>query len=218
MTDLTSLTDRLDVEFAGFQKKTEEFQAAAKEEYEAREARFQDKFVPAAKQVAELIKPRLQVLVERFKDRVAVQPTVTEHLREVTLKFDSPLARIDLAFRLSHDADVKNLVLDQTLEILPILMKFDDHARLVVPLDEVDEQQIAGWFGERIVSFVQTVAAMHQNQNYLKGHLVADPIAGVQMPRFAAKATLEADGKTYYFISDETKREFEQQHKSAAKE
>lgn len=117
MPDLTSLIGRLDTEFAGFQKKTEEFHAAAKE----------------------------------------------------------------------------------------------------VPLDEIDEQQIADWFDDRIVNFVQTVAAMHQNQNYLKGHLVADPIAGVQMPRFAAKATLEADGKTYYFISDETKVEFEKQRKSAGK-
>lgn len=217
MPDLTSLIGRLDTEFAGFQKKTEEFHAAAKEEYEAREARFRDKFLPSATQVVELVKPRLQVLVERFKDRVAVSPAVTEHVREVTLKFDSPLARIDLAFRLSHDAEVKNLVLDQTLEILPILMEFDDHARFVVPLDEIDEQQIADWFDDRIVNFVQTVAAMHQNQNYLKGHLVADPIAGVQMPRFAAKATLEADGKTYYFISDETKVEFEKQRKSAGK-
>ncbi len=217
MTDLKSLTERIDAEFLGFQKSVEEFQVAAQSEYEARDARFREQFVPAAKRVVELIRPRLQALVERFKDRVNVEPVVTEHLREVTLKFDSPVARIELTFRLSHDAEVKNLVLDQNLDILPILMKFDSHADLTIPMDKIDDNAVVKWFDDRIVSFVQTVKAMHQNQYYLKSHLVADPVAGVQMPKYAAKATLEVDGKTYYFVSDETKREFETRRATGAK-
>jgi YHS domain-containing protein len=133
------------------------------------------------------------------------------------MKFDSPLARVALRFALTHDAEVKHLVLSQNLEILPILMRFEGESQLVVPLDKIDEQQVARWFDDRIVSFVQTIAAMHRNQNYLKGHLVTDPIAGVQLPKYAAKSTLEADGQTYYFISEDSKREFEQQRKSAGK-
>ncbi|MFN0054744.1 MAG: hypothetical protein ACKV0T_21440, partial [Planctomycetales bacterium] len=68
---------------------------------------------------------------------------------------------------------------------------------------------IINWIDDRIVSFVQTIKALHQNQNYLKDHLVTDPIAGVQMPKYAAHSTLEADGKTYYFVCEETRREFE---------
>ena len=209
MTDLNDLKGRIDAEFAGFQKGVEQFQVAAKSEYEARESRFRDLFTPAAKRVVEVIRPRLQLLVERFKDRVDIKPVMTERQREVTLKFNSPLARIDLTFRLSHDAEVKNLVLEQDLEILPILLEFDRHAGLTMPFDKIDEDKITKWFDDRIVRFVQTVAAIHQNQYYLKDHLVMDPVAGVQLPKYAAKATLEADGKTYYFISDETKREFE---------
>jgi YHS domain-containing protein len=90
-------------------------------------------------------------------------------------------------------------------------MKFEPHASLTMPLDKIDEDKTAKWFDDCIVNFVQTVAAMHQNQYYLKDHLVTDPVAGVQMPKYTAKATLEADGKTYYFISDETKCEFAKQ-------
>ena len=59
---------------------------------------------------------------------------------------------------------------------------------------------------------MQTVAAIHQNQYYLKAHLVTDPVANVQLPKYAAKTTLEHNGQTYYFISDETKLEYEKRH------
>lgn len=217
MSDLASLTSRVDAEFAGFKSQVEEFQSAAKNEYEARESRFRTLFTPAMNRVVEIVRPRLQLLVDRFKDKVDVKPVVAEHAREVTLKFDSPLARIAMMFGLTHDAEVKNLVLDQKLEILPILMKFDDRSSLIVPLDKLDENKIKAWLDDRIVEFVKTVAAIHNNQYYLKQHLVADPVAGVQLPKYAAKATLEADGKTYYFISEETKREFEDRRKGGAK-
>jgi YHS domain-containing protein len=209
MNDVKSLTERIDAELSGFQKSVENFQVAAQGEYEAREARFRDLFLPASKRVVELIRPRLQALADRFKDRVNVKPVVSEHMREVTLYFDSPVARINLTFRLTHDSDVKNLTLDQELEVLPVLIKFDQHASFSTPLDKIEDAAVTKWFDDRLVNFVQTVVAMHQNQHYLKGHLVTDPVAGVQMPWYAAKTTLEADGTTYYFISDETKREFE---------
>jgi YHS domain-containing protein len=217
MADLTSLLGRLDTELNTFQKSAEQFQVAAKGEYEAREKRFRSQFVPAAERVVSIIRPRLEVLVERFNDRISVVPVVTEHERDVTLRFNSPLARIDLLFRLGHDAEVKSLVLEQNLEILPILMKFDSHASLTVPLDKIDDDKIAHWIDDRIVSFVKTVAALHQNQYYLKDHLEMDPIAGVQMPKYAAKCTLDTDGKTYYFISDETRAQFAKERKIALK-
>lgn len=208
MNDLKGLTERMDAEFASFQQKTEAFQVAAKAEYEARESRFHNLFEPAAKRLAEMIKPRLQLLVDRFKDRVNVKPVVKEHTREAQFTFDSPLARIALTFSLSHDSDVKNLLFEQDLKILPILMQYEDRSTLTMPLDKIDDAAVTKWFDDRIVNFIQTMAAMHRNQYYLKDHLVTDPIAGVQLPKYAAKATLEEGGKTHYFISEETKREF----------
>jgi len=44
-----------------------------------------------------------------------------------------------------------------------------------------------------------------------------DPVAGVRFPRFAAAASRELGGKTYYFIGEETRREFEAKHGAAPK-
>ncbi len=86
-----------------------------------------------------------------------------------------------------------------------------------MPLDKIDDGKIAEWFDDRVVSFVQTLKELHQNNYYQKGHLVTDPVADVQMREYAAKTTLEADGKLYYFISEETRREFEKQQATAVK-
>jgi YHS domain-containing protein len=111
----------------------------------------------------------------------------------------------------STDHDVCKLVLDYNLEILPSLMKFDSHQQAEWPLDAIDRQAIANWVDDRLVDFVKAYLALHENEYYLKDHMVEDPIAGVRFPRFAAAATLERDGKTYYFIGEETRHEFEAQ-------
>jgi YHS domain-containing protein len=216
MADIAQLTSRIDAEFADVQKKIDTFQQQAKEEYAAREKRYQELFVPALQRIPELLRPRMQVLVDKFKDKVKFTPVVTERLRQCTFQFDSRMARIALTFRVSHDAPVKNLVFDQTLEVLPILMQFDKHASLTVPLDNIDEGKITQWVDDRIVAFIKTFLAIHQNQYYQKDSLVTDPVAGVEMPRYAAKCTLESAGKTYYFVSEETRREFEQQKGAGA--
>jgi YHS domain-containing protein len=198
MPDISSLTSRIDTAFADVQQKISTFQREAEQAYEQREQRYREQFLPAVQRLVAVLKPRLEVLLEKFKDKVHVEPVMTEHIRQATFKFDSRMARIELTFRMSHDTDVRNLILDQTLEVLPIFMQFEKHASLSMPLDKVDDE-----------AAVQTFLAIHQNQYYQKDSLVTDPVSGTEMPRYAARCTLESGGKTYYFISEETKREFE---------
>ena len=97
------------------------------------------------------------------------------------------------------------------LEIIPILMKFDSHDEVEFPLDAVDTTALGTWFDDRIVSFVKSYLAIHENQYYLKDQMVEDPIAKVKFPKFAAGATLQVKGKTVYFINEATRRKFEKQ-------
>jgi YHS domain-containing protein len=88
-------------------------------------------------------------------------------------------------------------------------MKFDSHDEIEFPLDAVDTGALETWLDDRIVSFVKSYLALHENQYYLKDQMVEDPIAKVTFPKFAAGATLAVKGKTIYFIDDTTRREFE---------
>jgi len=42
--------------------------------------------------------------------------------------------------------------------------------------------------------------------------MVEDPIAGVRFPKYAAATRVDFERKTYYFIGEETRREFETKH------
>ncbi len=59
---------------------------------------------------------------------------------------------------------------------------------------------------------MQTYFALGENELYLKDFMVEDPVAKVRFPKMAAGATLEHGGKKYYFVGEETRREFEKQH------
>jgi YHS domain-containing protein len=79
------------------------------------------------------------------------------------------------------------------------------------PLDAVDKEVAAKWIEDRIVDFVQAYFAMGENEIYLKDQMVEDPIAHVSFPRVAAATSLEWQGQKFYFIGEETRREFEKQ-------
>jgi YHS domain-containing protein/FtsZ-binding cell division protein ZapB len=216
MSNVDTLLKRIDAEFSALKDKIKTAQSEQLQEHQERQKRLA-RFEQQLADLPAVWKPRLEALVQRFGDRVKVTPQVTSSSRGATFEFQSELARIRLQLSASTDRDVRKLILDYNLEIIPIFMKFDSHQQSEWPLDAIDKQAVANWIDDRIVSFVQTYLSLHENQYYLKDHMVEDPIAGTQFPRYAAATTLERDGKTIYFISNETRREFEAKHGIAPK-
>ena len=43
-----------------------------------------------------------------------------------------------------------------------------------------------------------------------KDQLVEDPVAKIRFPKYLAASALERDGRTYYFVDEDTRRELEQ--------
>ena len=209
MADVSKLLSRIDAEFSSLKERVHQLQEQKVTEYKGRQDRL-EQFSRACEQLREVWRPRLEALAQRFGDKVTVKPGVQPTRRAATFRFQSQLARVDLAFSATTDSEVRKLVMNYDLHILPILMQFQPHSTLEMPLDQIDPATVAQWTEDRIVDFVKTYAALHENQYYLKDYLVEDPIAEVKFPKYAAAATLDRDGKTYYFISEETCRQFEQ--------
>jgi YHS domain-containing protein len=212
MADISKLLARIDSEFATGEQKVKAFQAEQTQAYEDRQSRLKT-YEEVCEKLRDIVLPRLEALSQRFGERVKVTPEVGAERRQATFKFDSNLAHIDLRFRASTDQEVRKLVLDYELQILPILMKFEPHKQAEFPLEAVDPAAVAQWFDDRIVEFVRTYLSLHQNEYYLKGHMVVDPMANVKFPRFAAASVLDWQGKKYYFISEKTRQEFEKKNK-----
>jgi YHS domain-containing protein len=216
MSDTSSLVSRIDSEFSALDEKLQKLQRQQVQAYQDRRQRL-EKLEKVLDQLREVWKPRLEVLAKKFGDRVKVTPKLTPSTREAVFEFASKLAHVRLKFYATTDRDVTKVILSSDLEIVPVLMHFDAHSEIECPLDAVNPDAVGRWFDDRIVSFVKTYLSLHENDYYLKDEMVEDPVAGVRFPKFAAGATLDWKGQTYYFVGEETRREFEKKQGIASK-
>jgi YHS domain-containing protein len=216
MGDLDSLMKRLQTELDAGARRVEEIRRRTTQVHEDRQGRL-EQFARACEGLQKVWRPRLEAFASKFGDRVKVTPTVTPSQRDAVLQFHSELAAVKVAFSASPDVEKGNLVLDYELSIVPVLMDYERHARMETPLDRVDDAAVAAWIDDRLVSFVRAYNAMTENEFYLRGSMVEDPVAKVRFPKFVAAASLVRGGKTIYFVSADTKRQFEAREAPARK-
>src|SRR5688572_17820769 len=179
--DMQALMERIDAEFAQAKAKVEKDRKQKLEEYQGRQNRLK-LFDEACETLKKVWRPRLEALKTAFGERVKVTPHADTGRRQATFAFTSNLARITLDFTATTDFDVRNLVLEYSLEILPVLMSYPNKTRLEQSLDRIDEKAVGDWIDDRIVEFVSTYLSVHDNEFYQKAHMVEDPVAHVRFP------------------------------------
>jgi YHS domain-containing protein len=216
MVDLNSLASRIDAEFSAVEQKAKKFQVQQVEEYKQRQKRLRQ-LGNVFEELRAIWRPRLELLVKKFGDRVQTTPRILPSTREATFEFQSHLARVRLKFSASTDQNIQHVVLSYDLEIIPVLMRFKPHAEVEFPLNAVDKEAVTKWIDDRIVDFVQTYFSLGENEIYLKDEMVEDPIAHVRFPKAAAGTSLEWQGQKFYFIGEETRRKFEKEEAIGAK-
>lgn len=216
MADTKKLAERIDAAFSAMDEKRKKFQSEETQKHQDWQQRL-ERIGSTFDGLREIWKPRLDLLIQKFGDKVAARPKLTPSTRSVELEFQSDVAKIQLRFQATTDDDLRKVILNYDLHIIPMLMKFDSHAELEMPIDKIDREALGRWIDERIVSFVNTYVSLHENPFYLRDQMVQDPVSGTRFPKLLAGATLERDGKTYYFVSDATRTEFEKSGKSNVK-
>jgi YHS domain-containing protein len=207
------LTSRLDGVIEVARVRVKAFQAEAEKAHREVRDRFQ-KFIPIAEQIPAMAREKLERLRGWLKFDVTPAHAQTDRFYERSVRIDakSELAGvIKLSFGLTHDSDVSQVLHDYDLEIIPVFFRFDPHARQAIPLEAYDEAAAAGWLDDRLVDFANAYLEFYLTKQYQERVPVPDTVAGISVPKYYAASTLEREGKTYYFISDETRREFEKQ-------
>ena len=138
METTNSLIERIDAEFSAAEQRWDQLRVKQLEAYQVRQQRL-ERFERTVEDLRELWEPRLEALAKRFGKNMDVLPTQERGRRAVSMEFRSSLARILLRFAVSPDVDARKLVVSYDVEILPVLMKFDSHRELELPLDAVDK-------------------------------------------------------------------------------
>lgn len=210
MESTQDLAARLDAAFASMEARRRQCQEVETRKYDEWKQRL-ERLGAEFDTLRDIFRPRLTLLIDKFGDQITATPKLTQSTREIVLELHSGLARIRLRFQGTTDPEIRQLILKYDLEIIPVLMQFDSHSSLEMPLDAIDYEAAVRWADERILSFVQTYAALHENPCYVRDGMVTDPVSGSTFPKLAAGATLERDGRTHYFVSEATRDEFEKQ-------
>jgi YHS domain-containing protein len=212
--DNADLASRLDAVIGEAHGKVKAFQEEAEAARQETRARF-ERFMVIAEQVVVLARGKLERLKEQLEVEVTPAHLQTERFysRSVTFDVKTELAGVvKLGFRLTHDSDVRRILLDYNLDITPAFFRFNPHARLEVPLEAYDEAAVGTWLDDRIIEFAKAYLELHDTKQHQERAMVSDPVAGISFPKHFAAATLEHDGTTHYFVSEESRREFAKQH------
>jgi hypothetical protein len=213
-TSMNDLDSRLDAVVEEARGRVKAFQAEAEAGRQEVAERFQ-KFLPIAERIVAIAREKLERLKERLEFDITPSQVQTErfYYRSVTLDLKTELAGVvKVGFKLSHDSDVRLIMLDYSLEIIPAFFRFDPHARMEMPLESYDEVAVEKWLDDRIVEFANAYLELHSTKQHQDRVMVSDTEAGISFPRHFAASALDHDGHTHYFISEETRREFAKRH------
>jgi hypothetical protein len=167
MASIDSLASRIDAEFSAVEKKAQKQQAAQLEEQKQRQKRLEH-LGKVFDELQDALRPRLELLVKKFGDRVQATPRIVPSTREVSFQFKSHRAQVRLKFSACTDQDIQKVILGYDLEIVPILMRFKAHDEMEFPLNAIDKEAAINWMDDRIVEFIQTYFAMGESEIYLK--------------------------------------------------
>jgi YHS domain-containing protein len=210
MSDINDLLSRIDSALTAVKDKVKQEQQQRLQDHLERQKRL-EQYEKVQAQVVEIARPRLEALAKKAGERVAVTPSVSQSRRSAKFEFKSPRAYLTLTFSVAPDAAVKNVVVEYDLRIVPVLWKVDSHAEFSTPIDALDVDGLTRWLDDRIVGFVELYIKINEGELYDKAEYVEDPVANVKFPKFAAGATLEHGGQTYYFIDERTRQDFARQ-------
>jgi len=141
MPDVASLLDRIDAEFSSLDDRIKQAQAERQQQHRERQQRLAT-FEQELESLPALWKPRLEALLQRFGDRVKVTPHLAASSRAASLEFQSDLARIRLRLSAATDHDVRRLILNYDLEIIPVFIQFDSHKQADWPVEAIDRRGV----------------------------------------------------------------------------
>jgi YHS domain-containing protein len=214
MTDTATLIRRIDQELEGEVQRDKATSVERTRAAREREARL-GQYEPVVGQILALLRPRAAAFVERFKDVVKAKLEVREHTRALNLEFASTIAKVSVQFEVFPDPDVRHVQIECTQEIVPVVVQYDRHSLIEFPIEAVKDDAVLQWFDDRVVAFVKTYVALMRKDDELRDHLkdrlVEDPVVKIRFPKYLASSTLERDGRTYYFVDEDTRREFEKE-------
>jgi YHS domain-containing protein len=211
MNDLSLLDQELREKKATAQERAQLHQRHMRERMDEIDRYYED-FARVADRVAERhIRPRMELLATYFDNAEPIPGGDQAHRHHCRYRFRHTerfpaTGTLDLA--VCPDADSKKIMVLYSLEILPLLFRFEGGDRIEFPLDGVDEPRLVAWLGEKIGLAFDALLRVEEAEPYQRENTVTDPVCGMQINKAWATAQAEYRGETYYFCVEECREKF----------
>lgn len=206
-----TLAQRIKAEFDAREARLTAEQEKHRKEAAEREralARFND----VCDQLRAHWEPKLAVFSEHFGDMLKVTPTITPEQRQVQVVFLTELASMTMSLCASLGTDLRRVVIDYGLLIIPMFFEYERSSRLEVPLEPFDIVPVERWVDDCLIACTRAYLSMQDNRFYTDRAIVEDPITNARFFRSDAAARLNHNGKVVYFASEQSKREYAKIH------
>ncbi len=209
MADLTDLERKLKDKLALSEEREQLQQNHLRQQMAEAEARHQRYTALADRLTQEVIRPRVEKLQSLFDNARMPEARNSRHTCccqfEHTTRFPAT-ARLELG--VTRDGEIKTVVLQYQVEILPVFFPVEGRDELTMPLDEVDEEKAAAWVEAKVVQFVDSYLRLETSNHHQEGNMVTDPVCGMRVNKAFAPAQMTYRGQTYYFCIPECQVRF----------
>lgn len=111
---------------------------------------------------------------------------------------------VTVKLTLGHDAEIRNVTLTFEFEMLPLFISCERHHTLSLPLDTATPEELVTWANDRVVAFVKVYSSLQYVDQYQQENLVSDPVVDARFSKLHAAAQEEYQGRTYYFLTEES--------------
>lgn len=156
--------------------------------------------------------PLIDEFGKQFGEQIKVTPTLQPEQRQARIDFNTDMASVTLSITASCNSSIDKLVLDYDLRIIPMFFDYERNARLEMPLDKIDRVAVGKWVEDRLLACVKTYLSMQENEFYVQRVMIEDPLTKTKFVKDKAAAKLELNGRTVYFASQDSLKEYRRKH------
>ena len=173
------------------------------------EARHERYTAVADQLMQEVIRPRLEKLKALFDNARISQTRCSRHTCCVQFEHTTRFpATANLEIGVSRDGEIKTLILQSELEIVPAFFPLEGRHELTMPLDAADREKAAAWVEAKIIYFVDSYLRLETSNQHQEQNIVIDPVCGMRVNKAFAPAQTTYGGRTYYFCVPECRARF----------
>lgn len=208
MSDLINFAQRVNEELSRANRQPH-WEAGVAEQYMTQIGSRRERFAALAVELIQsVIQPRLEVLAARFPNASPVTDKAEGHCCYWFGFCERFPSSTKVTFSIEHDVRFEKVAVCYHVSMVPLFIRHNEHDKLTLPLEEIDNQSVANWVEERLIEFIDVYLQIDRGSGDFADEVTLDPVCGMRIGRSSAAASDSHRGHPYFFCSKDCHQKF----------